>query len=79
MDLATQMLELGARARAAARALAQLGSDQNNAILRAMADEIDARESAILAANEQDVAGAKAHGLSRAMTDRLTLNAERIQ
>src|SRR5207244_9923533 len=79
MDLANQMLDLGRRARAAASALAQLPSEQKNAILRAIAEEIDARESAILAANAQDVAAAQRNGLAGAMTDRLTLNPERLQ
>ncbi len=78
MDLANQMLDLGRRARAAASALAQLPSEQKNAILRAMAEEIDARESAILAANAQDIATAQRNGLAGAMTDRLTLNPERL-
>jgi glutamate-5-semialdehyde dehydrogenase len=79
MDLATQMLDLGRRARAAARALAQLPTEQKNAILRAMADEIDARESTILAANAQDLGAAKARGLSGAIVDRLTMNRERLR
>jgi glutamate-5-semialdehyde dehydrogenase len=76
MDLETTMLELGRRARAAARVLARLSSDQKNAALRTMADEVEAREAAILSANEKDVA--KASGLSRAMVDRLTLNQQRL-
>jgi glutamate-5-semialdehyde dehydrogenase len=79
MDLANQMLDLGRRARAAACALAPLSSEQKNAILRGMAEEIDARESAILAANAQDIAAAQRNGLAGAMTDRLTLNPERLR
>ena len=44
-----------------------------------MADEIAARTATILAANEQDLAHARAHGLSSAMIDRLTLNKERVE
>jgi len=79
MDLATQMLELGRCARGAARTLAQLASAQKNAVLHAMADEIDARQSAILAANERDLIAAKVNALSDSMIDRLTLNRERLQ
>jgi glutamate-5-semialdehyde dehydrogenase len=79
MDLATQMLEFGRCARGAARTLAQLASAQKSAVLHAMADEIDARQSAILAANDQDLIAAKANALSDAMIDRLTLNRERLQ
>jgi glutamate-5-semialdehyde dehydrogenase len=78
MDLATQMLELGRRARTAARALAQLSSEQKNAILRVIADELDARERSILAANEQDVAAGKSADLSPTMIDRLALSPERL-
>src|ERR1043166_6679583 len=79
MDLATQMLELGRRARAAARALAQLTTEQKNAILRAMADEVDTRQRAILTANEQDLTAGKSAALSAAMMDRLTLTPERLK
>jgi glutamate-5-semialdehyde dehydrogenase len=48
-------------------------------VLHAMAREIDARQSAILAANDQDLVAAKASALSDAMIDRLTLNRERLQ
>lgn len=78
MDLAAQLLELGRRARTAARALAQAGSEQKNAMLRAMADEIEAGQSTILAANEQDLAAATGAGLSGAMIDRLSLTPERL-
>ncbi|HEY6206866.1 MAG TPA: glutamate-5-semialdehyde dehydrogenase [Chthoniobacterales bacterium] len=73
------MLEFGRCARGAARTLAQLASAQKSAVLHAMADEIDARQSAILAANDQDLIAAKANALSDAMIDRLTLNRERLQ
>ena len=76
MDLKNQILEFGQRARRAARALAQLGTEQKNAALLAMADEIVARTAPILSANEKDLA--KADGLPSAMLDRLTLNPARI-
>src|ERR1041384_1656005 len=79
MDLATQMLEFGRCARGAARTLAQLASAQKSAVLHAMADEIDARQRAILAPNDQDLIAAKATPLPDAMIDRLTLNRERLQ
>src|SRR5712691_11087540 len=78
MDLKNQILEFGQRARRAARALAQLGTEQKNAALLAMADEIVARTAPILSANEKDLAKASADGLPRAMVDRLTLNPARI-
>ena len=79
MDLKEQILDFGRRARAASRRLAQLTAAQKNRALLAMADEIAARTTTILAANEQDLAHARAHGLSSAMIDRLTLNKERVE
>ena len=79
MELKEQILDFGRRARAAARLLSQLPSKQKNTALLAMADEIVARTAPILAANEQDLAQARAHGLSAAMIDRLTLNKQRVE
>jgi len=71
-------VDLGRRARAAAKDLARLSTEQKNKGLLAMADELVAGESALLAANAEDVAHAQAAGLSSAMIDRLTLNPKRI-
>jgi len=79
MDLKEQILDFGRRARAASRQLAQLPAAQKNRALLAMADEIAARTATILAANEQDLAQARAHGLPSAMIDRLTLNKARVE
>ena len=79
MELREQIHDFGRRARGAARSLSQLGAEQKNAALLAMADEIAARSAVILAANEKDLAHARSHNLSSAMIDRLSLNNERIQ
>ena len=76
MNLQQQILDLGRRARKAARDLAKLSSEQKNAALLAMADEIMASQEAILAANEKDLK--RADALSPATIDRLKLNVERI-
>lgn len=78
MDLKEQIYDLGKRARAASKQLAQLSSEQKNAGLLAMADELVASQDELLAANAKDVERAKADGLSSAMLDRLTLNPERV-
>lgn len=70
--------DMGRRARAASRELVKLTSEQKNAILLAMADEIVAREETILAANAKDLERAEANGLSKAMIDRLTLDPKRL-
>ena len=78
MELSAQILELGRRARQAARALAQIGSEEKNNALRAMADEVVASATPILAANEKDLARARENALAPAMLDRLTLSDERL-
>jgi glutamate-5-semialdehyde dehydrogenase len=64
------------RARAAAAKLALLSTEEKNALLRAIADAIEAHEKSILAANRKDV---ESSGLEGAMRDRLLLTPARIQ
>jgi glutamate-5-semialdehyde dehydrogenase len=78
VDLQQQILDLGRRARKAARELARLSSEQKNTALLAIADEIMASQTAILSANERDLRKAEVEALSPAMIDRLKLNVERI-
>jgi len=78
MSLQDQILEYGKRARAAARALARLTTQQKNTALNAMAAQMVSDTAAILAANAKDVGKAQADGLTAAMIDRLTLDAKRI-
>jgi glutamate-5-semialdehyde dehydrogenase len=77
--LRTQMMEMGRRARAAAARLAHASSEEKDTALTAAADALRARTKEILAANAKDVANARENKLSSAMTDRLTLNEERIE
>jgi glutamate-5-semialdehyde dehydrogenase len=78
-DIAAAMAEIGRQARAAARALASAPAAQKNEALRAMAAAIRTQESAILAANAEDVAEAKAAGGNAAFIDRLTLDPGRVE
>ena len=78
MDLSSEILDLGRRARAAARTLAKLSTDQKNAGLRAMADALDSGRADIRAANAGDVEAGQANGLSGAMLDRLRLDDKRL-
>ncbi len=71
--------QMGKQARAAAYKLAQLSSDEKNAILRAMAAAIRRRTPELLAANVLDLAAGEAKGLSNAMLDRLKLDEKRIE
>jgi len=76
--LKSQMLAAGAYAWSASRVLAQASSEARTAALVAMARLLRAHESAILAANADDVARAHAAGRDAAFIDRLTLNPARI-
>jgi glutamate-5-semialdehyde dehydrogenase len=78
MPLESLLLRLGERARAAALALAQVPTAEKNRILLAMADELQARESAILEANARDMEAAVANHLPEALKDRLLLNPKRL-
>ena len=77
-DLTRLMTDLGAGARRAARVLALASSEQKDAALSAMAASIRAHTKEILAANAEDVAEAKAGGMSSAFVDRLALTQARI-
>lgn len=78
-DIAEVMRALGRGARTAARALAQATPGQKNMALAAMAKAVRMQAAAILAANAEDLAEAKAETASAAFLDRLTLNDARVQ
>ncbi|MEY5020363.1 MAG: hypothetical protein RLZ22_1451, partial [Verrucomicrobiota bacterium] len=71
--------QMGRQARAAAYRLAQLSSDDKNAILRVMASSIRTNVAALMQANEKDLAAGAEKGLSTAMLDRLRLDEARIE
>ncbi|MGL5019245.1 MAG: glutamate-5-semialdehyde dehydrogenase [Luteolibacter sp.] len=71
--------QMGRQARAAAYKLAQLTSDEKNAILRAMAAAVREATPELLVANALDLTAGKEKGLSAAMLDRLMLDEKRIE
>jgi glutamate-5-semialdehyde dehydrogenase len=77
-DIAETMRALGRGAREAARALALASSAQKDAALAAMAKQVQAQSAAILAANAEDMAEARAAGATPAFLDRLMLDAKRV-
>ena len=77
--MTSAMLDMGKRARAAARGLALAETGQKNRALLAMAAEIRKAASAILAANAEDVKAASAKELKSSFIDRLTLNTARLE
>jgi glutamate-5-semialdehyde dehydrogenase len=78
-DIAATMRDIGARARAAARALALAPAGRKDAALSGMAQALRAQRAGILAANAEDVADAKASGATAAFVDRLALDDKRIE
>ncbi len=77
--IAETIYQMGKQARAAAYKLAQLSSEEKNAILRAMAASILKATPELLAANALDLAAGREKGLSNAMLDRLKLDEKRIE
>ena len=78
-DVRAAMREIGRRARAAARELANAPAEQKNRALHAAARLLRERSAAILSANALDLAAARAKDLSPAMIDRLALDHGRIE
>ena len=64
--------------RDAAQAVAALSTEAKDALLRAMADALDADAPVILAANAEDLRAAEAKGIAGAMLDRLKLDPARL-
>jgi len=74
----TNLPLMGENAKTASRILATLTTDKKNEALLAIADEIEAQATAVLAANVLDIADAKAKGLTDYLIDRLLLNEKRV-
>ncbi|MBA4224377.1 MAG: glutamate-5-semialdehyde dehydrogenase [Methylobacterium sp.] len=70
---------LGQGARAAARRVGTASAEQRNRALAAMATSLRQRAPAILAANRQDLADARAAGLAPSFIDRLALDEARLE
>jgi len=73
------MNAMGAGARRAARALALSSEEQRNKALLASASAIRKRRGEILAANAVDMSEGEEQGLTKAMLDRLLLDADRVE
>jgi glutamate-5-semialdehyde dehydrogenase len=71
--MSIDLTALGRAARAAARQLARLSTEQKNSILHAIADALSAQHDSIMRANAEDLDAAKAGGMNPAMLDRLSL------
>ena len=73
MDIKKYMQTVGRQARAASRRLAGATTAEKNAALMHIAGAIRRESAALVAANQEDLAAARAAGLETAMLDRLTL------
>ena len=78
MDIKQYMQKVGAEARKASRSMASANTNTKNKALTHIASAILREKSALLIANNQDLATARANGLDAAMLDRLTLTEKSI-
>ena len=77
-DVRALMLAMGERARAASSAMARASTAAKNRALQVAAATLREREKTLLAANAQDVKGARAEGRDDAFIDRLKLTGRAI-
>ena len=73
MDIKLYMQKVGQQARHASCAIARADSKVKNEALRTIAAAIRRESAALVAANQEDLAAARAAGLEPAMIDRLTI------
>ncbi len=79
MEIKQYMQTVGRQARAASRRLAMASTAEKNAALLAIAAAIRRDSAALVAANGEDLAAARAAGLEPALLDRLTLSAKGVE
>jgi glutamate-5-semialdehyde dehydrogenase len=77
-SLKQEALELGKRAKNAARQLAPLSSEEKNKALLMMADQLEAQSVFLIKENERDLEFANKAGASSAVLDRIALNPRRV-
>jgi glutamate-5-semialdehyde dehydrogenase len=77
-SLKQEALELGKRAKNAARQLAPLSSEEKNKSLFVMADQLEAQSVFLIKENEKDLEFANKAGASSAVLDRIALNPSRV-
>jgi glutamate-5-semialdehyde dehydrogenase len=79
MDVRSHVLEIGRRARAAARAMARADTATKNRALAAIAAAIRRDRARLVAINAEDLADAQAAGEDAAFVDRLTLTEASVE
>lgn len=78
-NISPMMVEIGKRAKRAARKLATMSESEKNLALHAMADALEKNVERIIAENEKDLEEGRRQGISKALMDRLLLNEARIK
>ena len=78
MDSKVLVAELADKARLAARSLSTASGAERKAALEAIAEALISRKDEILAANELDMANARAENMHPQMQDRLLLTSDRV-
>ena len=78
MDIETYIIDLGSRARAAAREISSATTAQKNAALLSIADAINEGRKSLLESNKEDLIEGEKKGLDAALQDRLELTERRI-
>ncbi len=79
MDIKQYVTDKAKKAKAASRALANISTEIKNNALFKMAAGLEKESARLMAENKKDLVEAEKKGLSKAMIDRLTLNADRIK
>ena len=78
-SLPDQATQLGKRAKAAARRLAALSSEEKNHALHVMAQRLEAQSNFLIDENQKDLESAKKAGITAAVLDRIALTPNRVQ
>ncbi|MFY0665253.1 MAG: glutamate-5-semialdehyde dehydrogenase [Natronospirillum sp.] len=79
MDIQAYVEQVGRQARAAATVMMTATAQQKNTALDRIAQALRDGQDHIIAENQKDLVAGRDRGLTDAMLDRLTLNAERIE
>jgi glutamate-5-semialdehyde dehydrogenase len=78
-SLSDQAIQLGKRAKSAARRLALLSSEKKNHALHIMAQRLEAQSDFLIDENQKDLESAKQAGITGAVLDRIALTPNRVQ